>query len=74
MDEGEERKKGEGKEGGGGEGKEKEKKGKNLDGSRIILAYLTLLPPYFLPFRSSLPKSLFLILILALRIFDLGLH
>lgn len=73
MDEGEERKKGEGKEGRGG-GKEKEKKGKNLDGSRIILAYLTLLPPYFLPFRSSLPKSLFLILILALRIFDLGLH
>lgn len=73
MDEGEERKKGEGKEGRGGR-EEKEKKGKNLDGSRIILAYLTLLPPYFLPFRSSLPKSLFLILILALRIFDLGLH
>lgn len=36
------------------EGEREREKGKNLDGSGIILAYLTLLLPlYFLPFRSA---------------------
>lgn len=51
---------------GGKKGKEKEKKGKNLDGSGIILAYLTLLLPFtFSPFVPLPTHSLFLILILA---------
>lgn len=48
------------------EGEREREKGKNLDGSGIILAYLTLLLPFtFSPFVPLPTHSLFLILILA---------
>lgn len=50
----------------------KKEEEKNLDGSRIILAYLTLLPFTFSPF-VPLPTLCFSSLF-SLRIFDLGLH
>lgn len=50
----------------------KKEEEKNLDGSRIILAYLTLPPFTFSPF-VPLPTLCFSSLF-SLRIFDLGLH